>query len=121
MTTESHPDDLPKRGLFAEPIRVTQLVALEADQDDDGVARAVFMLELKDAEDRRCSDISVEGRLTGPERSRTVQGTTDMMGRIRFRMASGPGHYHLQVTDVAARGLDWDVAAGPTQIAVDVP
>jgi hypothetical protein len=121
VTTESHPDDLPKRGLFAEPVRITRLTALEPDEDEEGVARAVFLVEVKDAEDRRCSDIAVEARVTGPERSRTVQGTTDMMGRIRFRMASGPGHYQLQVTDVAARGLDWDATAGPKEISVDLP
>ena len=121
MTTETLPDALPKRGLFAEPVRITKLTALDPDADDVGRARAVFLVEVKDAEDRRCSDLAVEARFTGPERTRTAQGTTDMMGRIRFRMASGPGHYHLEVTDVAAGGLDWDRDAGPRTAETDLP
>ena len=120
VTTETQPDALPKRGLFAEPIRVTKLDPLDPDVDDHGLARAVFMVEVKDAEDRRCSDLSVEARLTGPDRTRTVQGTTDLMGRIRFRMASGPGEYRIELTDVAAGGLDWDDAAGPREATTEL-
>lgn len=120
-TTETQPDDLPKRGLFAEPVRVTKLEALDPDTDDDGVARAIFLVEVKDAEDRRCSDISVEAEVTGPDRSRKVQGTTDMMGRLRFRMASGTGSYTIELLDVAAGGLDWDPTAGPRSTATHVP
>lgn len=112
-TTETQPDGLPKRGLFVEPVRVTKLDALDPDVDDHGVARAIFLVEIKDAEDRRCSDVAVEAQLTGPERRRTVQGTTDMMGRIRFRMANGSGAYRIELTDVAAGGLDWDRTGGP--------
>ena len=119
-TTETQPDALPKRGLFAEPIRVTKLEALAPDTDDDGTARAIFLVEVKDAEDRRCSDVSVEARVTGPERSRKVQGATDMMGRIRFRMASGAGQYRISLLDVAAGGLDWDPEAGPTEAETSI-
>lgn len=119
-TTETQPDGLPKRGLFAEPVRVTKLQALEPDRDDQGVGRAVFLVEIKDAEDRRCSDVAVEAQLSGPQRHRTVQGTTDMMGRIRFRMASGSGSYRIELRDVAAGGLDWDRASGPSVADTDV-
>lgn len=119
-TTETQPDALPKRGLFAEPVRVTRLDVLDPDADDAGVARATFLIEIKDAEDRRCPDLSVEARLTGPERTRIVQGTTDMMGRIRFRMASGPGAYRIELTDVAAGGLDWAPDEGPRDADVEL-
>jgi hypothetical protein len=121
MTTETQPDGLPKRGLFAEPVRVTRLEALDPDADDEGVARATFLVEVKDAEDRRCSDLAVEARVTGPGRSRKVQGTTDMMGRIRFRMAAGSGDYRIELIDVAAGGLDWDPAAGPRDTVTRLP
>ena len=120
-TTETQPDGLPKRGLFSEPVRITQLSALDPDTDDDGRARATFLVEVKDAEDRRCSDLAVEARMLGPTRERVVQGTTDMMGRIRFRMADGPGHYAIEVTNVAAGGLDWDPDAGARSAACDLP
>lgn len=120
ITVEPHPDDLPKRGLFAEPVRVTRLDVADTDEMDDGARRVTFLVEIKDAEDKRCSEVAVEVRITGPERSRTVQGATDLFGRLRFRMAGPPGTYHLDVTDVAAGGLDWDAAAGPRQASVDV-
>ncbi len=119
-TTETQPDGLPKRGLFSEPVRITKLAPLDPDIDEQGRERASFLVEVKDAEDRRCSDLSVEARISGPERERIVEGTTDMMGRIRFRMAGGPGRYHLEVTDVAAGGLDWDPDAGPRTAAFDL-
>jgi len=119
-TTETQPDGLPKRGLFAEPVRVTKLQALESDHDEHGIERATFLVEIKDAEDRRCSDVAVEARLTGPERHRTVQGTTDLMGRIRFRMASGAGSYRIELTDVAAGGLAWDEAGGPREARTSI-
>ena len=113
MTVERHPDDLPKRGLFAEPVRVTRLDVADTEVMDDGERRVTFLVEIKDAEDKRCSEVAVEARVSGPERSRTVQGATDLFGRLRFRMAGPPGTYHLDVTDVAAGGLDWDADAGP--------
>lgn len=118
LALEPHPDDLPKRGLFAEPVRVADLQVLEPEALDDGRRRVTFLVEVRDADGRRCSDLSVEARVRGPERTRTVQGTTDMFGRIRFRMASTPGDYAIEVTDVAAHGLDWDRAAGPGEATV---
>jgi hypothetical protein len=112
LTLEPHPDDLPKTGLFTEPVRVSDLQVLDPERLDDGRHRVTFLVEVRDADDKRCSDLSVEARVSGPERTRTVQGTTDMFGRIRFRMASTPGHYAIEVTDVAAHGLAWDAAAG---------
>lgn len=113
FTIEPQPDALPKRGLFDEPIRVARLDALEAEVLDDGRHRVTFLVEIRDREDKRCSDLAVEARVEGPERSRVVQGPTDLFGRVRFRMAGPPGTYRIQVTDVAAFGLDWDAAAGP--------
>jgi hypothetical protein len=120
VTLERQRDDLPKTGLFAEPVRVTRLETLDPEVLDDGRHRVTFLLEVRDADDRRCPDLSVEVRIAGPERTRTVQGTTDLFGRIRFRMASTAGDYHLEVTDVAAHGLDWDRDAGPSTASLTV-
>lgn len=115
LATEPHPDDLPKTGLFAEPVRVADLRVLDPEVLEDGRHRVSFQVEIRDADDRRCPDLSVEARVTGPERTRTVQGTTDLFGRIRFRMASTAGDYAIAITDVAARGLAWDAEAGATE------
>jgi hypothetical protein len=114
------PDDLPKKGLFAEPIRVADLQVLDPEVLDDGRHRVTFLVEVRDSDDRRCSDLSVEARVSGPDRTRTVQGTTDMFGRIRFRMAGPAGDYAIEVTDVAAYGLVWDAGGGPTEADVTV-
>jgi hypothetical protein len=120
LEVRPQPDDLPKKGLFAEPIRVAQLQVLEPEVLDDGRHRVTFLVEVRDSDDRRCSDLSVEARVTGPDRTRTVQGTTDMFGRIRFRMASSGGDYAIEVTDVAAYGLEWDPDGGPTGASITV-
>jgi hypothetical protein len=114
VALEVHPDDLPKTGLFAEPVRVERITVPDPETLDDGSRRVTFLVEVRDAEDKRCSDLAVEARVSGPERSRTVQGTTDLLGRIRFRMAGPAGAYAIEVTDVAAGGLAFDPAAGTT-------
>jgi len=121
VTLERQPDDLPKRGLFAEPIRITRLETLAPETLEDGRTRVTFLVEVKDADDRRCSDLAVDARVSGPERTATVQGTTDLFGRLRVRMTGPPGHYVIEVLSVAAKGLDWDASAGPTTAAQDVP
>lgn len=120
VTLEPQPDDLPKTGLFAEPVRVTTLQVLDPEVLEDGRHRVTFLVEVRDADQRRCPDLAVEARVTGPERTRTVQGATDLFGRIRFRMASTAGDYHLEVTDVAAHGLAWDRDAGPSEATTTV-
>lgn len=114
LAIEQQRDDLPKTGLFTEPVRVADLKVLEPETLEDGSYRVSFLVEVRDADDKRCSDLSVEARVSGPERSRTVQGTTDMFGRIRFRMAGPVGTYAVEVTDVAAHALAWDPEAGTT-------
>lgn len=121
LTLEQHPDDLPKRGLFTEPIRVTRLEALEPDTQADGTTRVTFLVEVKDADDKRCSDLAVDARVAGPDRTATVQGTTDMFGRVRIRITGRPGRYGIEVLAVAAKGLEWDAEAGPTTATQDVP
>jgi hypothetical protein len=120
LVLEPHPDDLPKTGLFTEPVRVAELRVLDPEVLDDGRHRVTFLVEVRDADGKRCSDLSVEARVRGPERTRTVQGTTDMFGRIRFRMASTAGDYAIEVTDVAAHGLDWDRDGGTTEASTTV-
>lgn len=119
VTLERHPDDLPKRGLFTEPIRVTKLDALEPRMEADE-SLVDFVVEVKDAEGRRCPDLAVEATVSGPVRSATVQGTTDMMGRLRFRMRGPRGRYHIAIGSIAPGGLDWDVEAGPREATIDV-
>lgn len=114
LATEPQPDAHPKAGLFAEPVRVTSLRVLDPEPLDDGTRRVTFLVEVRDAEDRRCPDVSVEATVSGPERSRTVQGTTDLLGRIRFRTTGPAGSYHIELRDVAAGGLAWDRGAGPS-------
>jgi len=121
ITLERQPDALPRRGLFTEPVRVTRLDVLEPEHLTDGSRRAAFRVEVRDAEDRRCPEVAVEARLAGPVRDRTVQGTTDLLGRIRFRMSGPPGRYTIEITDVGAGGLGWDTEAGPCHAELHLP
>jgi hypothetical protein len=113
------PDSHPKRGLIAEPVRVGDLQHTSTDVLEDGSRRVTFVVEIRAADDARCAAIAVEARISGPERARTVSGATDLLGRVRFRMTGPPGPYRLEVTDVAAGGLDWDRSAGHDEVMVD--
>lgn len=129
------PDSHPKRGLLAEPVRITRITHEATDTPEqpedgpDGAAgtgtvpahRVTFLLEVRAADDARCPAVAVEARVSGPERTRTVSGATDLLGRLRFRMSGPAGRYGIEVVDVAAGGLDWDRDAGPLQLTVDVP
>jgi hypothetical protein len=85
----------------------------------EGSVRVTFLVEVRSADDARCPAVSVEAAVAGPERSRTVVGTTDLMGRVRFRMTGPAGDYSCEITDVAAGGLDWNRDAGPVRLAVE--
>lgn len=121
LTPELQPDGLPKTGLFSEPIRITALEALEPETLEDGARRVTFMLEVKDADGRRCSDLAIDARVEGPERSASVQVTTDLFGRARIRMSGPPGRYELEILEVAAKALRWAADEGPRHVdaAVD--
>jgi hypothetical protein len=114
------PDSHPKRGLIAEPVRVGDLQHTTTEVLEDGSRRITFLVEIRASDDARCASIAVETRISGPERTRTVSGATDLLGRVRFRMTGPPGDYLIEVTDVAAGGLDWDRDAGPHEHAVTV-
>lgn len=120
FTLERQPDALPKTGLFAEPVRVASLRALDPEPQPDGRVQVTFLVEVRDAEDRRCSDLAVEAHVGGPERAGTVSGTTDLMGRIRFRLVGPPGDYAIEVRDVAAGGLAFDAEHSPCRVATTV-
>jgi len=129
VEVERHPDQLPKRGLFTEPVRVSQLTPLEPEWldtvTDDAAdaaprARVTFLIEVKDAEDRRCSDLAVDAQMSGPDRDGHVQGHTDMFGRVKVQMTGPPGRYAIEVLEVAAKALDFDRTAGPTAAEVEV-
>jgi hypothetical protein len=115
------PDSHPKRGLIAEPVRVGGLQHAGNELLEDGTYRVTFLVEVRAADDARCAAVAVEARLTGPERSRTVSGATDLLGRVRFRMTGPSGPYGLEITDVAAGGLDWDRDGGPVRTAGEAP
>lgn len=120
LELEQQPDDLPKTGLFTEPVRIDRLEPLAPETLADGSRRAVFLVEVRDAEGKRCSDLAVEASVTGPHRTRTVEGSTDLLGRIRFRMSGPAGTYSARVTDVAAGGLRWDPTLGPQEVATEL-
>jgi hypothetical protein len=129
VTVTTQPDDLPRTGLFAEPVRITRL-ELERTTPIDPAAgdrseaaethEVRFLLEVRDAQGRRCPDLAIEARLTAPGRSVTVVGNTDMLGRLVVRTRGPVGSYRLEVTDVAAGGLAWDASLGPTVTAAEV-
>ncbi len=120
-TFVSLPDSHPKRGLMAEPIRVARIDHEGTEELEDGVRRVTFRVDVLAADDARCPALSVEAKVTGPERARTVTGATDMLGRVRFRMSGPAGTYAITITDVAAGGLDWDPEASTVSTHVVVP
>lgn len=113
------PDSHPKRGLIAEPVRVARIEHSGTERLEDGTLRVTFLVEVRASDEARCPAVAVEARISGPERERTVSGATDLLGRVRFRMAGPAGSYRLEVLDVAAGGLDWDVDAGPGPLMVE--
>lgn len=124
VVLERLPDDVPKRGLFAEPIRLTRLEVLKVEvlkveEPDDGKVLVTFLGEVKDAEDKRCPNVAIEAEAEAPDRRRVVHPTTDMLGRFRVKMTGPPGRYGLTITDVGAGGLAWDADAIPLHTEVD--
>jgi hypothetical protein len=113
------PDSHPKRGLIAEPVRVARIEHADTEQLEDGTLRVTFRVEVRAADEARCPAVAVEARISGPERERTVSGATDLLGRVRFRMAGPAGSYRLEVLDVAAGGLDWDAETGAAPLVVE--
>jgi hypothetical protein len=113
------PDSHPKRGLIAEPVRVTRIEHADTERLEDGTLRVTFLVEVRAADEARCPAVAVEARISGPERERTVSGATDLLGRVRFRMAGPAGSYRLEVLDVAAGGLDWDAETGAGPLVVE--
>jgi hypothetical protein len=119
-TLVSLPDSHPKRGLIAEPVRVERIDHESTEPDGPDQQRVTFLVEIRSADDARCPAVAVEARVSGPERERTVSGATDLLGRIRFRMAGPPGTYRLDILDVAAGGLDWDRERSLTRLDVTI-
>ena len=113
------PDSHPKRGLIAEPVRVTRIEHVDTERLEDGTLRVTFLVEVRAADEARCPAVAVEARISGPERERTVSGATDLLGRVRFRMAGPAGAYRIEVLDVAAGGLDWDAETGAGPLVVE--
>lgn len=117
-TASKVPDSHPKSGLLTEPVRVADLRTRGVERLDGDRCRVVFQATIRDAEDRRCPDLSVEARIVGPERTGGGQSTTDLMGSVRARMEGPLGTYRVEIVDVAAGGLAWDRDAGPTELEV---
>jgi hypothetical protein len=101
-------DAHPKDGLFTAPVRVADLRVAQPEHLDGDRVRVTFVATIRDAEDRRCPDLSVEARVQGPERIGGGQTTTDLMGAVKIRMTGPPGAYRCEIVDVAAGGLAWD-------------
>lgn len=99
------PDDLPRDKIFAQPLVVAKLTAATLDAPERTVE---FRATIKDAEGKRCPDMAVHATITGPERTASGMAHTDLMGVVRFRMHGPSGAYAIEVTDVAAGGLDLD-------------
>ena len=108
---EPLPDDMPRAGLFAEPIRVVRLQARDPEPQDDGSVIVEFRATVKDAEGKRCPDLAVEATMTGPHRTGSGTATTDLMGTVRFRMPGPVGSYRITIDDVAAGALELDTEA----------
>ncbi len=117
---EPVPDDLPRTGLFVEPIVVASLTVRPEEHLDDGRIRVTFRATVKDAEGKRCPDLAVEGRVVGPEREAAGMATTNLMGQVIFRMTGPPGTYRFTVDDVAAGGLELDRDASVLRAEVTV-
>lgn len=108
QTLEKVPDDLPRDGIFAQPLVVASLRSQDPERQDDGTVRVSFRATVKDAEGKRCPDLNIQARVTGPERAATGETTTDLMGQARFRMTGPSGTYRIEILDVAAGGLAFD-------------
>lgn len=106
------PDDLPRDMLFSQPL--TCAISAAGEELDDGHHRATFRVVIRDADGKRCPDLSIEARVTGPERSATGDTTTSMLGTATFHMAGPAGSYRIEVLDVAAGALEWDREASDT-------
>lgn len=123
-------DDHPKDAFFTRPLVVTSLTTSVEDVEDVVRARSEqtapevapdtpasqvrvsFVATIKDADGKRCPDMAVYARITGPHRSATGMGHTSLLGQVTFRMSGPPGDYACIVEDVAggALGLDTDAS-----------
>lgn len=112
------PDDLPRDQLFAQPLTCDVTGSAETHDDQH---RVVFKVVVRDATGKRCPDLFVEARVTGPERSATGDATTSMLGTATFRMKGPAGHYRIEITDVAAGALEWDRDASTAHLEVTLP
>ncbi len=98
-------DDLPRRHLYVEPIRVAELVVLTPERLPGGAVRLTFQVTVKDAAGTRCPDLAIEARVSGPERTAAGTAHTDAFGQAWFRMTGVPGTYRCDVLDVAAGAI----------------
>ncbi len=107
------PDDLPRRHLYVEPIRVAELtVLLPPDRLPDGKVRVTFQVTLKDAAGSRCPDLAVEAHVRGPDRAAAGMAHTDVFGQAWIRMRGGPGTYRCDILDVAGGAIALERPAG---------
>lgn len=114
------PDDLPRDGLFDQPLVVSGLAPRPVERLDDGSNRVTFRATVKDAVGKRCPDMAIEATITGPERTAQGSGTTNLMGQIRFRMSGPAGAYAITIDDVAAGALEIDREASTLTATTEV-
>ena len=108
------PDDLPRDGLFQQPLVCDVTGAAETHED-------VFKVIVRDAAGKRCPDLFVEAEVTGPERTGVGDTTTNLLGTATFRMAGPAGEYRIVVRDIAAGALEWDRQASTAHLEVTLP
>lgn len=119
QTLEKVPDDLPRDGIFTQPL-VVAISPAGPDRLDDGSARVTFRVTVKDADGKRCPDLHIEATVTGPARTATGATTTDLMGQARFRMVGSAGTYAIRIDDVAGGALDLDPDASVLTAELEV-
>lgn len=112
-------DSLPRDGLVTQPLQVAALSAAEPERIADDRVRVTFRATIKDAEGRRCPELTVDATIVGPERTASGTARTDLMGAVRFRMTGPPGTYRIRIDDVAAGALAWRTEGATTDVAVD--
>lgn len=108
------PDDVPRRHLYVEPIRVAELTALvPADHLSDSEVRVTFQVTIRDAVGKRCPDLAVEVRVRGPDRTAAGMVHTDLFGQAWIRMSGVPGTYRCDILDVAGGAIALERPARP--------
>lgn len=105
------PNDVPYRHVVVEPLRVSAVEVLPAEEVEGGT-RVSFRVTVTDAVGQACPDLAVEVRIAGPTRTASGEAVTDARGQARFRMTGPRGSYRCEVLDVGAGAMRLAARAG---------